>query len=221
MRKVLIDRELLEYLADLGDEAIERMGSYLAEKHGEQKYVDAARTILAQPAEAEAVDVRKIVVDSLVSMIAGVTRMIPPTDQPLPDFIQAPVDRAVERISAALSAVTAERDRLLAELERAYANYNQVSYASTERGKQIDQLRAEVEGLREERGRFRAEVKSLLDTITAMAEERDRIRVEVEALRSVAREFAGFFSSDEPRHWEFHALADAATMAAKESTHEE
>lgn len=84
-----------------------------------------------------------------------------------------------------------------------------------------DQLRAEVEGLRKERDRFRAEVKSLLDAITAMAEERDRIRVEVEALRSVAREFAGFFSSDEPRHWELYALADAAAMAAKESTHEE
>jgi hypothetical protein len=44
-----------------------------------------------------------------------------------------------------LAAVTAERDAALASLERAYANYNQVSYASTERGKQIDQLRAEVE----------------------------------------------------------------------------
>jgi len=84
-----------------------------------------------------------------------------------------------------------------------------------------DQLSAEVEGLRKERDRFRAEVKSLLDAITAMAEERDRIRVEVEALRSVAREFAGLFSSDEPRHWELYALADAAAMAAKESTHEE
>lgn len=53
MSKVLVDRELLEYLADLGDEAIERMGSYLAEKHGEQKYVDEARAILAKPVEAQ------------------------------------------------------------------------------------------------------------------------------------------------------------------------
>lgn len=59
------------------------------------------------------------------------------------DYKRAPYVRA-----AALSAVTAERDAALASLERAYANYNQVSYASTERGKQIDQLRAEVEGLR-------------------------------------------------------------------------
>lgn len=47
---VIVPRELLEYLAELGDEAIQRMGSYLAEKHGEQRYVDAARAILAQPA---------------------------------------------------------------------------------------------------------------------------------------------------------------------------
>jgi hypothetical protein len=49
MSKVLIDRELLEHLTELGDEAIQRMGSYLAEKHGEQRYVDAARAILGQP----------------------------------------------------------------------------------------------------------------------------------------------------------------------------
>ncbi|KZX63223.1 hypothetical protein A3710_17430 [Stutzerimonas frequens] len=151
MSKVLVDRELLEYLADLGDEAIERMGSYLAEKHGEQKYVDAARAILAQPAEAEGADVRKIVVDSLVGMIAGVTRMIPPADQPLPDFIQAPVDRAVERINAALSAVTAERDRLLQEKGDPAGSFEKCMQAMRDRdehARTIDRLRAEVERLR-------------------------------------------------------------------------
>lgn len=58
MSKVLVDRDLLEYLAELGDEAIQRMGSYLAEKHGEQRHVDAARAILAaQPEDAEGLEV--------------------------------------------------------------------------------------------------------------------------------------------------------------------
>ncbi|GEM_PF-2311249 len=88
MSKVLVDRELLEYLADLGDEAIERMGSYLAEKHGEQKYVDAARAILAQPAEAEGVR------DYLAEFAEG----------------EIEARTAIEELLAALSAVTAERD---------------------------------------------------------------------------------------------------------------
>lgn len=46
--------------------------------------------------------IRQIVVDALVGMIAGVTNTTPPTDQPLPGFVQAPVDRAVEKISAAV-----------------------------------------------------------------------------------------------------------------------
>lgn len=70
----------------------------------------------------------------------------------LTEFAEGEVEAktAIEELQDALSAVTAERDRLQAELERAYANYNQVSYASTERGKQIDQLRAEVDRLRNE-----------------------------------------------------------------------
>lgn len=66
----------------------------------------------------------------------------------LEDYLIKAMDKRDEHY-AALSAVTAERDAALASLERAYANYNQVSYASTERGKQIDQLRSEVEALRD------------------------------------------------------------------------
>ena len=112
--------------------------------HGNPK----VRAILAQPAEAEGADVRKIVVDSLVGMIAGVTRMIPPADQPLPDFIQAPVDRAVERINAALSAVTAERDRLLQENGDPAGSFEKCMQAMRDRdehARTIDRLRAEVE----------------------------------------------------------------------------
>lgn len=47
-------------------------------------------------------EIRTVVTEALVGMIAGVTNMVPPTDQALPDFIQAPVDRAVERIKVLL-----------------------------------------------------------------------------------------------------------------------
>src|SRR5690606_552791 len=43
-------------------------------------------------------NLQQIVTDALVGMISGVTQMVPPTDEPLPDFIQAPIDRAVTRI---------------------------------------------------------------------------------------------------------------------------
>ena len=49
-------------------------------------------------------DVRSVVVDALVSMVSGVTGMVPPTDTPLPGFIQGPVDRAVSKIEAARAA---------------------------------------------------------------------------------------------------------------------
>ena len=126
MSKVLVDRELLEYLADLGDEAIERMGSYLAEKHGEQKYVDAARAILAQPAEVEGVELVPFWVlfdattpEPLIKkhMPEGVLAFFDNEEDarrakalhPGTDYKRAPYVRA-----AALSAATAERDRLLA-----------------------------------------------------------------------------------------------------------
>ncbi|WP_426783097.1 DUF4406 domain-containing protein [Pseudomonas atacamensis] len=58
-------------------------------------------------------NIRKVVTDSLVGMISAVTSMTPPANEPLPDFIQSPIDRAVERISAALApGVTAARSRI-------------------------------------------------------------------------------------------------------------
>lgn len=47
-------------------------------------------------------NIRTVVTDSLVGMISAVTSMTPPAGEPLPDFIQSPIDRAVERISAAV-----------------------------------------------------------------------------------------------------------------------
>lgn len=46
---------------------------------------------------------RTIVTESLIGMIASVTRLVPPANEPPPDFIQAPIDRAVDRIRAVLA----------------------------------------------------------------------------------------------------------------------
>ncbi|CAM3173322.1 DUF4406 domain-containing protein [Pseudomonas fluorescens] len=54
------------------------------------------------PTENRKPDIRSIVTDSLVGMIAAVTRTTPPANEPLPSFIQAPVDRAVDRIRSFL-----------------------------------------------------------------------------------------------------------------------
>jgi hypothetical protein len=51
--KILVDRELLESLCELGQDAIQRMGSYLAEKHNEQRHIDAAHALLLAPAQDE------------------------------------------------------------------------------------------------------------------------------------------------------------------------
>ncbi|OZB22687.1 MAG: hypothetical protein B7X51_14795 [Pseudomonas sp. 34-62-33] len=111
----------------------------------------------------------------------------------------------------AMSAVTAERDRLREQVAalQSGANSWQPGY---DKGREDGAKSAG--GWKDQHARDSAELRRL-------CAERDQLRVEVEALRSVAREFAGLFSSDEPRHWELYALADAAAMAAKESTHEE
>lgn len=51
-------------------------------------------------------ELSKIVTEALVGMVSGVTGMKPPADEPLPGFIQAPIDRAVTRISGLLAQST-------------------------------------------------------------------------------------------------------------------
>lgn len=67
-----------------------------------------------------------------------------------------------------ISALIAENERLQESHEQICTNYNQVSYASEERGKQIDQLKAELEHtgydhdlLRNERDQLKAENEAL------------------------------------------------------------
>lgn len=51
---------------------------------------------------------RDIVIDSLVSMVAGVTGLVPPKGAEIPDFIQGQIDRATDRIHQALAQPAAQ-----------------------------------------------------------------------------------------------------------------
>ncbi|GJN50800.1 Lar family restriction alleviation protein [Pseudomonas tohonis] len=88
--------------------------------------VDLERIKAAPPAAGVAnASVRRVVTDALVSMVSGLTRMSPPPNEPLPDFIQAPIDRAVERIVAELSTTPPASEQqqavVMPELEQLYS----------------------------------------------------------------------------------------------------
>ncbi|WP_081265149.1 DUF4406 domain-containing protein [Pseudomonas fluorescens] len=48
-------------------------------------------------------NIRTVVTESLIGMIAAVTSMTPPANEPMPPFIQGPIDRAVNRINAVVA----------------------------------------------------------------------------------------------------------------------
>lgn len=59
-----------------------------------------------------AIDVRRIVTESLMSMIGAITCTTPPANEPPPPFIQAGIDRAVTRINQHLEPLIAEVELL-------------------------------------------------------------------------------------------------------------
>lgn len=61
----------------------------------------------------------------------------------------------VPNAPAAILALLAEIEQLREAHEQVCLNYNRVSFASEERGKQIDQLKAENEALRRDAERYR------------------------------------------------------------------
>jgi hypothetical protein len=44
------------------------------------------------------------------------------------------------------------------------------------------------------------------------ASDYDALEVDNQRLREAVREFAGYFSSDDPKHWELHVLADGSAL---------
>jgi hypothetical protein len=161
MSKVLVDRDLLESLAELGEDAINRMGSYLAEKHDDQQYVDAARAILAQPAEAEGVE---------------------------PDAFEVArhSKRLVEQLREQLAAVTAERDRLQAALVRATTRHFAQQLRDRTDSQRLDECLSEgIAMLEAENERLKSGAlddltlrTNAIELMNAANAERDRLRAE-------------------------------------------
>lgn len=158
----------------------------------------------AQPAEAEGVEV---VAFQVRRTAWGTTSNLYTEKLPFvpgEGVTQYSEPTALIRLSDHLAALSAERTR--ADVAVADAN---------DAERELAAVTAERDAFREGRNCLIEENTLLYEQIADLIEERDQVRAEVERLRSVAREFAGFFSSDEPRHWELHALADGAALSAQ------
>lgn len=90
-------------------------------------------------------DVKKIVTESLIGMISGVTGLVPPDDGSIPDFIQAPIDRAAYRISLLFSAKDVEIARLNHALAVKEEFYQDALHSHIVLAKQRDELRAQLD----------------------------------------------------------------------------
>jgi len=189
MIKVLVDRELLEQLRNftfLHDDG--RAGALRG---------NIDKTLAAQPAEAEWV------------VFGFDDRSVKVSQEAYSIFL------ARERHHlAALSAVTAERDRLLSENARLIEDRARFPDRPDDIGHMIGSHIGNLKA-----GKVQAEkyARKWRDNLDREIRAVDQLRAEVEALRLVAREFAEFFSSDNPRHWELHALADGSAINAKEA----
>lgn len=227
MSKVLVDRELLERIVNtnMADYAV------IAYQRKEIRFI-----LEAQPAETERVSTAR-----LMNTLAELARRAPlrtlhticetqrqvstvklerylgPVGDTLAGYaFTLRID--FDKLSAALSAVTAERDRLESMLIRTTTRHFAQQWKDRADDKRLDECLSEgIAMLEAERDRLREDRDSQQRVCIAEMEKVSQLRVEVERLRPVVREFAGFFSSDNPRHWELHALADGAAMAAKEA----
>lgn len=189
MSKVLVDRELLERAVSIPTkESLEANQAAIVDRGRAHSDI---RELLAQPAEAEGVEVvawrtpSGCLYDSKEAAEKNVVTGHICKTEPL--VLQS-------NHLAALSAVTAERDRLREDRD----SQQRVCIAEMEK---VSQLRAEVEGLRSD------------------AERLDRLDLECEGYGCEGVHEGNRWMIDGP----FRTVRDAidAAMAAKESTHEE
>ncbi len=159
MSKVLVDRELLERICAKPYDSDECLtldrGSAIA---------DLAE-MLAQPAEAEVVELQRLAAEFDAA----------PDDAewepPHPIFQMA---RDLDRVTAALSAVTAERDGLAAA-RMAYAN----EFAPDENGDpDVGNVHANIRALKAERDRLLSDNASLRGSCKALGEENKQLKRE-------------------------------------------
>lgn len=165
MNKVLVDRELLERAMYAKD------GKELIAANRE------LRAILDKPAEAEGADLQRLAAEFDAA----------PDDAewepPHPIFQMA---RDLDRVTAALSAVTAERDRLLQELAKSETNTMTLmvkhfagSMSSREQDRKLDECLSEgIALLKAERDRLLSDNASLRGSCKALGEENKQLKRE-------------------------------------------
>lgn len=214
MSKVLVDRELLENCRDAAKDA-----------HAASLLKELEAILEAQPAEAEgSVEMGS---DAWMAL-----HLLDRLDVDSDDELRVQqIEEIVRRMGAALSAVTAERDRLL-QFEAAYMEWQdktewvQQSAQLHELGKhradvlkdRIDQLRAEVEGLQSQE-RYREQ------DLAVVIEQRDHYANRVLHLETSVLRIAGDYqpSSDAESVLALDEMRAAlvglvgAAMAAKEA----
>lgn len=117
------------------------------------------------PPAGGAQEIRTIVTESLLGMISAVVSATPPADEPLPDFIQSPIDRAVTRISAHATQLQAERDQYCRMYDSASGALCAIGAALG-----VDEDDQSTEASMEAIARLQADVQALTQTnVTAMA----------------------------------------------------
>ena len=90
--------QLLARIAEQARE-IERLRLNIADYNEHERCYQAEIAALkAQPSGVVLPELRTVVTDAFMGMIAAVTSTTPPADQPPPPFIQSAIDRAVDRI---------------------------------------------------------------------------------------------------------------------------
>lgn len=203
MSKVLVDRE-----------EIEAVRNTLANGGGAVGVLRWAESILAQPAEAGRPGDWEWL--KLMAEVAEQDRPWDPrlgmTDVEMAYAQSASPSKVLELI-AALSAVTAERDRLLQERGDPAGSFEKCMQAMRDRDEHsmtIDQLRAEVEALRKDAERYRWLAK------------RDRwasLLVDFDRNSTYRRHRVVFFTGDDWPQVEGQTIDEAvdAAMAAKEA----
>lgn len=185
MSKVLVDRELLERMIQLDSLGL----------CAQQEYA-ALRAILAQPAEAEGVAVVGYAVtwiragDTPEETVFMSTADFEATGGPRFYSYREPLILQSAHL-AALSAVTAERDKIKADRKACWEEFKSLVKSSIEKESylqdEIGQLTAERDRLREEMAELWKRIDKFQTQshgITALAEI-ERLRAEVETLRAL------------------------------------
>lgn len=116
-------------------------------------------------------------------------------------------------------ALLAEIERLHDSHEQVCANYNRVSFASEERGKQVDQLKAENDDYKSGQERYEQIIEDLKAENSQLKKQEIELKAENEELR---KRLEGLVHVSDATGWEKHTcgeIAKARTLLGMEARH--